>query len=326
MRTGILIAALTLAACGTKTPVEDTKAPVDVPITNETLMTDCEAGAAGSCAMLGVRYERGENVAHDADKAYEYYDKACRLGSSHGCYAKATFLLVERDNPIQAMSFLEYGCDQQKHGPSCVLLGDIARDGTVLPADEAEALRRYGMGCEIGYHSGCNAYIRQVWTASKQLVGLGDFVRFLERNCDAGHEMSCNEAADLYVMGAQWGGESLAPDHTKAEAMHAKLAQARRTRVAMDTVTSPPPSEMTVKDVSPTSEPPPFEPGYIVVSGRDGATIVVDGVDTGKTSPATVTILVGGRHTVQLRDKSGALSDAKQTWIDSAGRVELAFE
>ena len=40
----------------------------------------------------------------------------------------------------------------------------------------------------------------------------------------------------------------------------------------------------------------------------------------------TVTILVGGRHTVQLRDKSGALTDAKQTWIDSAGRVELAFE
>lgn len=325
MRFLILLLLIPLTACRTEPQKFEKKDPVEVPTTNATIMSDCEAGAAGSCLMLGVRYERGENVNRDIDKAFEFYEQSCKLGSSHGCYAKALVLFHERDNPIQALSFLEHGCDQQKHGPSCVVLGDIARDGEVYAVDEREALHRYGQACETGYHIGCNAYIRHLWTASQQLVGLQDFVRFLEQNCDAGHEMSCNEVAELHQTGAQWGAEALPPSRAKADQYHAKLATAKRTRIVVDATGTPPPLEMPVRDVTQRSDPTPFEPGYLVITGLDGAAIVVDGVDTGKKSPATVTIFTGGKHSVQLL-AGQSLSKAKQTWIDSGDRVELHFE
>lgn len=326
MKLTIAILMLTLFACRSEPQRQQKKDPVEVPTANATHMRYCEEGAPGSCLMMGVRYERGEDVNQDVDKAFEYYEKACKLGSSHGCYSKALILMHERENPIQALSFLEFGCDQQRHGPSCVVLGDMARDGVIYAASEEAALKRYGEACTTGYHRGCNAYIRHVWTASKQLIGLNDFVEFLESNCEAGHDMSCNEAADIHLMGAEWGGEVLHADRKKAEEFHAKLASARRTRVLVDKQTAPPPQEMPIRDVTPPPDGKAFEAGAMVITGREGAAIAVDGVDTGKVSPATVAIFTGGKHTVQLRDKDGKVSREKLTWIDSGGRVELHFE
>lgn len=329
MRTSLMSLLLLFAGvvgCASEPQPQQKKPPVEVPTTNATIIADCDAGSPGSCLQLGLRYERGENINKDMDAAFAYYDKACKLGSSHGCYSKALVLLNDRENPIRALPILEYTCDVAKHGPSCVELGDLARDGVIFPRDEEEALKRYGQACDTGYHVGCNAYIRHLWTASKQLVGLKDFVKFLQTNCSNGHEMSCTEMAKLYDTGAQWAGETLAPDKAKAAEYREMLSSARRTHVVVDSTSKPPPTDMKVEDVAPKAPTEPFQPGYIVVSGADGQEIFVDGVDTGKKAPATVTIVKGGRHAVQVQSKDGKLTNPKLAWISSGQRVELIWE
>ncbi len=326
MRFTTLILVLALCGCRSAPELAVKKAPVEVPTSNNTIESDCQAGNSGSCLMLGVRYERGDEVARNVDTAFEFYEKSCELGSAHGCYSKALVLLHERHNPIQAIPFLEYGCDSARHGPSCLALGDIVREGRIHAKDEAVALKRYRQACETGFQLGCNAYIRHLWTASKQLVRLKEFVSFLEKHCESGHEMSCNEVADLYLSGEQWGDEVIQPDRGKADQWRNKIARARRLQVRVDKQIAPPPPDMPAREAAPGAEPPPFVAAYVVVSGRNGASIVIDGVDTGKASPATVMLFTGGRHIVQLRGQDGKLSKEKIVWLDSAGRVELVFE
>jgi hypothetical protein len=294
----------------------------------EQLQQYCEEGNAGACLDLGIRYERGEKGAEqNSDKAFEHYEKACLLGSSHGCYSEALTLLYDQDNAIRALPLLEFTCERADHWPSCVTLGDLHRTGAVFPPDEKTALTLYGRACEGGYHRGCNAYIRHLWTASEQLIGLNDFAEFLDRHCDQGHEMSCAEAADLYASGAEWTGEKIEQDQETAAEYREKLALARRQRIDVDEVQEPPPTEMKRRDVSPEIEPPPpFKPGYIVVEVPEGMKIIVDGVDTGKKTPASVSLLKGGRHTVRLQSESGELTDPKVTWLSSGERVELVWD
>lgn len=329
----ILTSMVAAVGCATKPePTDDPPPPAAETITQapspQQLQTYCNEGNAGSCLDLGIRYERGEKgVEKSSDEALERYEKACKLGSSHGCYSEALIHLYEQNNPIRALPLLEYTCERADHWPSCVTLGDLHRTGAVYPADEAVALELYGRACEGGYHRGCNAYIRHLWTASEQLVGLEEFADFLDRHCKRGHEMSCSEAADLYSEGAQWAGEAIEKDAEAAKHYRELLAMARRQRIDVDEIQKPPPTEMKRKDVAPEVEPPPpFKPGYIVVEVPKGMKIIVDGVDTGKTTPASVSLLEGGRHTVRLQTKSGKLTHEKVTWLSSGERVELVWE
>jgi hypothetical protein len=138
--------------------------------------------------------------------------------------------------------------------------------------------------------------------------------------------MSCSEAADLYENGTQWTGETIEADPEKAEHYRELLASATRQRIDVDQIQEPPPTELKPRDVAPDKPaPPPFKPGYIFVGEPEGLEIIVDGVDTGKKTPAAVSMLQGGRHTVRLQAEDGELTSEKVTWLASGQRVELLW-
>ena len=287
----------------------------------------CVAGEAASCLSLGIRYERGdEGVPHDHDKALALYEKACVLDNASGCYAQALMLMYDKNDPIRAHLMLEHTC-RSNHGPSCVMLGDLHRDGRLLRKNEEEAAKLYRQACDAGYTNGCNAYIELVWTGTRLLTDLAEFSQYLAKTCESGNAMSCEELGKLYETGAQWKGDTLKPDTEKAQALFAKAVYLRRVagpRGWWDEVKTQPPTD-TSADVS--NEQPlkdPSKPGYVVVSGQVG-TVVVDGVDTGIKVPGRVVLLSLGRHYVSVRKADGTMTPAKLVFVGADQGIELAF-
>lgn len=286
----------------------------------------CAKDDAASCLAVGIRYERGdEGVAHDHDAALERYRKACRLGNATGCYAEALVLLYDRNDPIRAHLLLEHTC-KSGHGPSCVTLGDLHRDGKLL-GREPQALALYQQACDGGYMNGCSAYIELVWTASEPLVGLETFVAYLGKGCEAGHAMSCEELGKVYETGMQWEGYTVAEDPEKAQAAFAKAAFHRRVagpRGWWDEVKTSPPTEPAA-DVADTQSPRDLsKPGYLIVSGTPG-TLVINGVDTNIAVPGTVLMQSLGRHVVSVRQANGVQTRPKVVFVTADNGLELTF-
>jgi len=256
----------------------------------------------------------------------DLYDKACDYGSPAGCYAQALVLLYEENNPTRAHILLEYTCDE-KYWPSCVVLGDLYREGFGVIKKEKLALELYRKACEGGHHNGCEAYNSHLWTASKQLKSLEEYVAFLGEQCNAGHAGSCIELAKLYRDGARWVGYELKPDQTKARKLFAEAGRLKRLVAPQNEVmlSTRPPVTAPEEDVVDDNPKPDERPGVVNVTGATGQEIVVDGVATGKTSPDTVLILKTGKHTIQVRDAEGKLSKPTAVFIESGTRVELSF-
>ncbi len=287
----------------------------------------CVGGEAASCLLLGIRYERGnEGVAHDHEKAQELYSRSCTLGNATGCYQEALMLMYDKNDPIRAHLLLEHTC-KGDHGPSCVMLGDLYRDGRLLRKDEAAAVKYYKQACDSNYMNGCSAYIDLVWTASRQVTDLEGFSKYMGKSCERGHAMSCEELGKLYETGTQWLGYELEADQEKAQTLFAKAGYLRRVagpRGFWDELkTSAPvkPSDDIV-DVQPQQDL--SKPGLVTVSGPKG-TIVIDGVDTGASVPSEVLILSLGRHEVAIRQANGKLTPKKVVFVGADQRIDLTF-
>ncbi len=287
----------------------------------------CAGGEAASCLSLGIRYERGdEGVPHDHDKALELYDRACTLGNASGCYQQALMLMYDKNDPIRAHLLLEHTC-KNDHGPSCVMLGDLHRDGRLLRKDEGEAVKLYKQACDTGYMNGCSAYIDLVWTASRQVTDLKGFADYMGKSCERGHAMSCEELGKLYETGTQWLGYKLDEDPEKAQALFAKAAYLRRVagpRGFWDELKTPAPvvASGDINDVQHQQDL--SKPGYVSVAGPAG-TIVVDGVDTGAAVPGNVLILTLGRHEVSIKQADGKMSAQKVVFVGADQRIDLDF-
>lgn len=330
----LMIVFLGVGACSAnpqatdETPTEDSKTVEQADPTDPVaeFQAGCDADSAGDCLNLGFRYERGEGVEVDPTKAHDLFDKACVLGSPAGCYAQALVLLYEENNPVRAHILLEYTCDEQ-YWPSCVVLGDLYREGFGVIKKEKLALELYRKACEGGYHKGCEAYNEHLWTASKQLESLEEYVTFLGNQCNAGHAGSCVELAKLYRDGARWVGYELEVDEAKARKLFAEAGRLKRRVAPQDTamLSTRPPADSPQEDVVDDTPRPEKRPGVVNITGAEGQEIVVDGVATGKVSPDTVLILKFGKHTIQLRDYEGKLSKPTVVFIESGTKVDLSF-
>lgn len=331
-----IIAALFLVGCSTTPPAVAPSVAEEYDVVEEgaskrevatQLDQACARGEAASCLALGIRYERGDQgVDHDHDKALALYEQACTLNNASGCYAQALILMYDKNDPIRAHLMLEHTC-RSNHGPSCVMLGDLHRDGRLLRKDEREASKLYRQACDSGYEKGCNAYIALVWTGSQRVTNLGDFVSYLSKACDAGNTMSCEELGKLYENGTQWEGDALAADPERAQVLFARAVYLRRVggpRGWWDEVRTQPLDDPK-HDI--TEEPPlrdPSKPGYVVVSGERG-TIIVDGVDSGVQVPGRVVLLSLGRHHVAVRRADGTMTRAKLVFVGADQGIDLQF-
>lgn len=292
------------------------------------LKAACDADDAASCVNLALRFERGDGVRPNQDEALTLYEKACKLGNAHACYGEGMMLLYEKNNPIRAHLLFEYTC-KAKHWPSCVVLGDLHREGRLMKRDEKQALSLYKTACEGRSKRGCDQYIKAVWTGSGQLIRLQEFVTTLEGACERGHAGACVELASLHMSGVRWAGDELATDKEKARTFRSRAAQLRRVaQVADDFGTEPvkiPEGDVQTFEEATTPSPYPFKPGYIVVSGPEGAKIFVDGVSTQQVVPANVLVIEGGPHVVRLQNAQGELGKAIWVFVASGQSTEVVF-
>lgn len=102
----------------------DTSPQIDNTIAKEVYEKACELEKGGSCALLGIFYEYGQDVNQDYQQARTYYEKACKLNDVVGC----------------------------------TNLGLLYDEGRGVSQDLQQAKTYYEKACELGEQSGCNLY------------------------------------------------------------------------------------------------------------------------------------------------------------------------
>jgi len=157
--------------------------------------TQCQAGSAPSCALLGHIYEKGEGVNADDKKALIYYKKACDARDIDGCTGWG-YMLSKSDNAEeqrQSVGILRQACDAG-NGRACSGLGQQAR----LRRDWTTAAKEFDRGCRLNYSRACY-YAGVALTKLDKDPGQA-FVNF-ERACRGGDERGCLAAGSYLVQG-----------------------------------------------------------------------------------------------------------------------------
>jgi TPR repeat protein len=199
-----------LIACGGKVkdaapPVTST-APVRVEpkvaeaakpcVANEECITRCDDGDAESCAILGRRYDTGEDIEHAPDKARAAFERACAKKHPEGCYQLA---LGWGDEPSRVANF-RIACDAN-HAAACRILGLSYFDGEGVTADPVMARTLADKACELGNANGCielAEYLRDGTGGPKQPSRSIDLLR---KACDDNKPVGCADLAEMYNNG-----------------------------------------------------------------------------------------------------------------------------
>ncbi len=100
-----------------------------------------EKNHAESFNSLGLKYKKGEYFPQDIKQAFTYIQKACHLGSMHGCYNLAGMykngLGTEKDTS-KAFNLLKTAA-AHNHGQSQYMLAIFYAYGVAGPQDKVEA-------------------------------------------------------------------------------------------------------------------------------------------------------------------------------------------
>ncbi len=117
----------------------------------------CQLGDAYACTNLGVMLERGEGIAADAARAAKLYGESCDRGDENGCYNLALAREVGRGgakDEAAARELYRRACDGGD-APGCNNLGFMLERGNGGAVDEARAADQYRRACEGGAAGGC---------------------------------------------------------------------------------------------------------------------------------------------------------------------------
>ena len=118
----------------------------------------CDGRAAAGCTGLGVLYNRGLGVTHDAAQAAMYYERGCTLGDMAGCNNLGTvyqFGSIGFQDPARAAGFYERACSN-RHMDGCANLGLLLLGAPgAAPAEKARAQELLEKACASGIARAC---------------------------------------------------------------------------------------------------------------------------------------------------------------------------
>jgi hypothetical protein len=115
------------------------------------LQAACDKGDGQACYDLGTRYEQGDGVAKNADRAVTLYERSCEIGYAGNCWYLGTiyedggFGLVA-PNVSRAAALYRKGCDRGD-GNACFSLGLLYKAGKGVPRNPAAAAAFIRKGC-----------------------------------------------------------------------------------------------------------------------------------------------------------------------------------
>lgn len=119
----------------------------------------CELGHSNSCATGGALRE-----ASDPDAAWRLHVRACDGGSGLGCEAAARMRREGRAGAAdpaaaerldqRARFYLRVHCEQ-RHGPSCLVLGRLYATRRGGPDDLGSSATFFARACSLGVTDGC---------------------------------------------------------------------------------------------------------------------------------------------------------------------------
>jgi TPR repeat protein len=120
---------------------------------------------AQGCFYAGQAYAKGTIVKKDVQKAFDFFNKSCKLGYTDGCMVEGSSYYygrgVEKDY-IKAEKILKQACDEGDAN-GCFLVGSIYDLGQGMSRDITKALKYYSYACDYGSKKGCQ-YQKQMST------------------------------------------------------------------------------------------------------------------------------------------------------------------
>ena len=113
-----------------------------------------------SCGDLGRLYYNGYGVRQSYEKSFQYFKKACDLGSGNSCnvvgFAYYKGEGVKKDLN-RAKDFFAKSCELE-YGLGCVMLGIFYEGGIGVKQNLSKAKELYGKACDLGFQKGCDYY------------------------------------------------------------------------------------------------------------------------------------------------------------------------
>jgi TPR repeat protein len=138
-------------------------------IAAETLSADelqkkCAENDGPSCAELGRRYDVGNGLNPDLQKARELYEIACALGNPRGCNNLGALIEKTATEPEQreyVVQLYEQACEGG-FAVGCGNLGLQYRFGLGRPEDFVRSAELFQQACEAGDQYSCSDYALQL--------------------------------------------------------------------------------------------------------------------------------------------------------------------
>lgn len=215
----------------------------------------CEAGDQSACTSLGVRFDTGDGVREDSERALEILDAACRNGNADGCAEHATLVRdgrgTRRNLPRAARAF-EKACDDGSQ-IGCTRYAGMLRAGRGnLVPNPVQAFALAAQACGAGVEEGCMHVATHLmgdspekaeklakdscnrkyapaceWLGAQLARGFSfgrrpsDAFVYLQSSCTSGQPTSCRILGDAYGSDAV-PGLDLTRDAIRAESMWAQ--------------------------------------------------------------------------------------------------------
>ena len=117
----------------------------------------CEGGAAWSCGKLAFRLESGRGTAVDLPRATALYEQACRAGEAWCCANRGVLAERGQGGPKdhgRAANWYDTAC-QGGHLGACAWLGRLYEKGLGVPRDLSKARELYRKACDGKEPDGC---------------------------------------------------------------------------------------------------------------------------------------------------------------------------
>ncbi len=165
-------------------------------------LTQCKAGNARSCAMLGTFFEWGvpNMVPKDVGIAEKLYDLSCRAGGLIGCAFHAA-LLTEQKRYAQALALGKRACDGGEPAGCTTLAYQIA-NGWGVEADHNKAFELYTRACKQREWAACNnAGVSVLFARGNLKQDPPTACKMFQRACDATGIAGCANLALCYETG-----------------------------------------------------------------------------------------------------------------------------
>lgn len=185
---GITLACGLLWGCGSSLPDEET---VELDRTARAPERG-ECRDALDCARLAERYERGDGVERDMDRALSLYDRACRREQWHACTILGYLLEGGHGAPRdtrRATALYELACAGGER-VACSNLGLFYLDGNGVRRSARRAASLFSKSCELGHGTGCVHLAKVLETGG---VDRTSALFFRLKGCLAGHQDTCAE-------------------------------------------------------------------------------------------------------------------------------------